>query len=284
MAEDVFSKFRLDGKTLALRTIKNKIEQFIASGTYHDLEDFISDNSNLEIFQNHTKLNNTLRKVWGYRITEEDYQEILSQLRQELAERKKIAMENVHTFHANGKEITTFQSENGNISFDNSYANQSMESQLEDLQAQHQEFQTGGENNIDAMMNYMEEEIKPSVEVEKIVDIDSSSLNQEEKQKLEVAKQFDKATEDAIQVDLDSGVIIHEDGVSTIEQRDGEFGVYSSEEQMAQEMEQEEMEMQPKTKVLTLGSKQQAGFSNALIIIFLTGLVIGFLMFMVFLR
>ena len=77
MENDIFNKLRLDGKSLALKTIQNKIEQFISSGTYSDLEDFISDNPDLATFQNHTKLNNTLRKVWGYQITEQEYLEIL---------------------------------------------------------------------------------------------------------------------------------------------------------------------------------------------------------------
>ena len=157
MENDIFNKLRLDGKSLALKTIQNKIEQFISSGTYSDLEDFISDNPDLATFQNHTKLNNTLRKVWGYQITEQEYLEILEIMRKEMAARKQINTDKLDTVNANGKELTTYETAAGTMVLDNSYNGKDMQTQLEDLQNEHKQFQFDGEKNTDNMMNYMQD-------------------------------------------------------------------------------------------------------------------------------
>ena len=279
MATDVFNSLRLNGKTLAEQTIKNKIEQFISSGIYHDLDEFISDNPDLSTFQTHTRLNNTLRKVWGYQITDQEYLDILDELKQELADRKKIDMDNVKTVNANGKEITTYESANGTMVLDNSYAKKSMEEQLPELQKEHEQFQTGGEENIDAMMNYMQEEIKPEVEFESTDKADSENLSDEEKKNVAVAKTYEEQSGQDVQVDVDNGLIMSDGEIQTIEKRDDGYEVYSTEEVGEKKEEEETKEKvadeKAKQKVLTLNTFKQAGFSNAFILAFIVGFCLG---------
>ncbi len=274
MKNDLLTSFRGNGKNLALKTVKNKIEQFISSGIYTDLEEFLSDNPDLETFQSHTKLNNTLRKVWGYQITEQEYQEILETLKQELADRKKIDMENVQTIHANGKELTTYQSEEGTMVLDNSYNQKDMEKQLTELQDGHKQFQIGGDKNIDAMMDYMQEEIKPEVGFVDISSIPTSSLSEPEKRNLHVAKNYQEKMDIPTQVDVTNGLIMQSGNISTIEERDYGMGVFSTE---TIQPTQQEMEKTEKPKVRTLQMLKQTGFSNALILAFITGVFLGFI-------
>ncbi len=274
MKNDLLAGLRGDGKNLALKTVKNKIEQFISSGIYNDLEEFISDNPDLETFQSHTKLNNTLRKVWGYQITDQEYQEILETLKKELADRKKIDMEKVQTIHANGKKLTTYQSDEGTMVLDNSYNGKDMEKQLTELQDQHKQFQIGGEKNVNAMMGYMQEEIKPEVGFVDISSIPTNNLSESEKMNLHVATNFQRETGTPIQADLSNGLIMRDGNISTIEKRDYGMGVFSTENvnQPTQEIEQKE-----KPKVRTLQMLKQTGFSNALILAFITGVFLGFI-------
>lgn len=277
MEKDIFSKLRLDGKALALKTIQNKIEQFISSGTYVDLEDFISDNPDLTTFQNHTKLNNTLRKVWGYQITEQEYLEILDEMRKEVAASKQIALDKLETVSANGKELTTYETAEGTMVLDNSYNGKGMQSQLETLQAEHQQFQTGGEKNTDAMMNYMQEEIKPEMGFIDISDVNTGNLTEKESQNLAVAEQFKNQAANPIQVDLQNGLIMQNGNINTIEQRDNGIGVYSTDAVNINEGMEEEQPTLEKPKVHTLKMFQQAGFSDALILAFIVGMFLGFL-------
>lgn len=278
MEKDIFNKFRLDGKNLALKTIQNKIEQFIESGIYADLEDFISDNPDLTTFQNHTKLNNTLRKVWGYQITEQEYLEILEVMRKEVAARKEINTDKLTTVNANGRELTTYESEEGTMVLDNSYNGKDMQSQLASLQDAHKQFQIGGENNTDAMMSYMQQEVKPEIGFTDISDVNTGNLTREESKNLLVAEQFQRQTTSPIQVDVQNGLIMHDGNVNTIEQRDDGIGVYSTETINAEPRQMdEEQPVLAKPKVHTLKRFPQAGFSDALILAFIVGMFLGFL-------
>ncbi len=277
MEKDIFSKLRLDGKTLALKTIQNKIEQFISAGTYTDLEDFISDNPDLTTFQNHTKLNNTLKKVWGYQITEQEYLEILEVMKREVAERKQIDLDKLTTVNANGKELTTYESANGTMVLDNSYSGKSMDSQLQNLQAEHKQFQIGGDKNTDAMMSYMQDEIKPEMGFVDISSASTSNLTHNESQNLFVAEQFQNQANTPVQVDLQNGLIMQDGNINTIEERDNGFGVYSAETVHTEPQEEEQINTLEKTKVHTLKMFKQAGFSDALILAFIVGMFLGFL-------
>lgn len=277
MDKDIFSKLRLDGKTLALKTIQNKIEQFISSGTYNDLEDFISDNPDLTTFQNHTKLNNTLKKVWGYQITDQEYLEILEVMKKEVAERKQISLDKLSTVNANGKELTTYETANGTMVLDNSYNGKSMDSQLQSLQAEHKQFQVGGEKNTDAMMSYMQEEVKPEMGFVDISDVSTNKLNADENKNLFAATQFQRETNAPIQVDLQNGLVMQDGNISTIEERDNGIGVYSTDTTSIAPKEDEQNNTLEKPKVHTLKMFQQAGFSDALILAFIVGMFLGFL-------
>lgn len=277
MENDIFNKLRLDGKSLALKTIQNKIEQFISSGTYSDLEDFISDNPDLATFQNHTKLNNTLRKVWGYQITEQEYLEILEIMRKEMAARKQINTDKLDTVNANGKELTTYETAAGTMVLDNSYNGKDMQTQLEDLQNEHKQFQFDGEKNTDNMMNYMQDEIKPEIGFVDISSVSTNDLNSMERTNLAVAEQFQQQGNVPTQVDLQNGLVMQDGNISTIEHRDNGFGVYSAESITETPKEEEPVATLEKPKVHTLKMFKQAGFSDALILAFIVGMFLGFL-------
>lgn len=273
--KDIFNRLHLDGKNLAFKTIQNKIEHFISAGIYNDLEDFISDNPDLSTFQNHTKLNNTLRKVWGYQITDQEYEEILEVLRKKVAAQKEIKTENIQTVQAKGKELATYETENGMMVLDNSYAEKTIEQQLPELQQQHKQFQVEGEKNTEAMMNFMKEEIKPEVEFVDISSLNKDNLSAEEEKNLVVATQFQAQNDTPIQVNLRDGLILQDGNIKTIEERQNEIGVYNAKTTQTEETKEDGSGEKP--KVRTLQMFKQAGFSNALILAFITGVFLGFI-------
>lgn len=268
-------------KKLAIKTIKNKIESFISSGIYNDLDEFIKDNPDLKTFQEKTKLNNSLRRIWGYQITDEDYQTLIIELKIELEEKLRIQKENLTTVQANGKEITTFDTGSGHIIVDNSYSEKSIDDQLHQLQDKYSRFRqedtpTIENNNTENMMRYLQEEIKPEPSFTKVDDINQPNLSTDESEIATVAERYQKESEGVVQVDLDARLIFEDGQIRTVEKRDDGYGVFAP---TTDEQFQDENFTQEKTPQKTLQKRtnplKQAGFSDALILALLTGLLMG---------
>lgn len=266
----------LEGKSLAIKTIKNKIESFISSGIYADLEEFIKDNPDLQTFQEKTKLNNSLRRIWGYRITDEDYQKLLSELKNELEEKMKIVKDNLTTVQVNGKEITTYQDDNRQIIVDNSYANKSVEDELPDLQQKYSKFRQSGVDNTSNMLQFMQEEIKPAPEFDDVSDLDRQSLSQQDTEIAKVAQSYQSTNDNIIQVDFENKLILDGDNILSIEKRDDGYGVFSPDETETELEKEKPTENMSHQKTLQRNPlRRQAGFSDAVILALLTGMLMG---------
>lgn len=261
---------------LAIKTIKSKIESFISSGIYNDLDEFVKDNPDLKTFQEKTKLNNSLRRIWGYQVTDEDYQVLIVELKAELEEKMRIQKENLTTVQANGREITTFDNGDKQIVVDNSYSNKSIDEQLISLQEKYSRFRQNGNNNTEYMMEVMKEEIKPEPAFTNISDINTTNLTEDSAEIAAVAETYQKDSQDAIQVDLETGLIFEDGQIRTIEKRETGYGVFSpvSEEEI-QEKSHEQEKVPQKTLQRKTNPLKQAGFSDALILALLTGMVMG---------
>lgn len=266
----------LEGKSLAIKTIKNKIESFISSGIYADLEEFIKDNPDLQTFQEKTKLNNSLRRIWGYRITDEDYQKLLSELKNELEEKMKIVKDNLTTVQVNGKEITTYQDDNRQIIVDNSYAKKSVEDELPDLQQKYSKFRQNGVDNTSNMLQFMQEEIKPTPEFDGVSDLDQQSLSQQDAEIAKVAQSYQSTNDNIIQVDFENKLILDGDNILSIEKRDDGYGVFSPDETETELEKEKQIETISHQKTLQRNPlRRQAGFSDAVILALLTGMLMG---------
>ena len=207
MGNDIFNKFHLDGRSLALKTIQNKIEQLISSGIYNDLEDFIKDNPDLENFQNHTKLNNRLTKVWGYQIADTEYLALLEELRKKSTlnqQKKQVA---IQTLPSEQKVVKNIES-----------------------------------TNTEKLQN-----IQRSEPIEHSLPVENQSYKQ-------LPEQDDSIIQKSVVPEgISLGPIYNFDNVSA--------------------QKKAEMDIFPKQK--TLQMRKQAGFSNALILAFITGVFLG---------
>ncbi len=287
--ENANTSLNNSSRNLAMRTIENKIEYFISSGIFNDLEEFMAANPNLAAFQTNTKLNNTLRKVWGYQITEQEYQDILETLKQKDTERKKIDMDNIETVHANGKDIVTYHGKDGDVVLDDSYNGKSLEEQMTDLQAKDKSLQNGGEKNTEMIVKDMQNRIKPTVQ-QLDTEKENHQLSNKEEEYLRIAKEFEKQIGTPVKVSVEDGLLFTEDGsVYAIEERDGVMGVYTAQENAKQKEKAEELPEGNKTqemgkqKVMQKTLKTQAGFSNTFTLVFIAGVVMGLIAMSAFL-
>jgi hypothetical protein len=269
-------------KKLAIKTIKNKIGHFISSGIYSDLSEFISDNPNLAVFQDKTKLNNSLKKFWGYQITEEDYQLLLTELKAELEERLRIENEKITTTSVNGKEIVTYDDGDRKIIVDNSYASISLEEQLPGLQEKYARFRQGESTNTVEMMEFMQDEIKPAPTLNAVNDIDVTSLSSQEVEMAAAAKAYQDTTDNVVQVDLIQGIVEENGKIQSIEKRDDGYGVFSSDQQ--EDTKENTVAIKAPQKTLQRTPYKQAGFSDTLILALLTGMILGLLFINIYLK
>jgi hypothetical protein len=260
-----------DKKTMACMTAKNRIESIIKAGKYRDLEEFIKAHPDVKAFQDKTKSSTFIKSQWGYQLSEEDYQQLLVELQQELAERMRIAQERFSTVNVNGKEITTYTSERGTTIVDNSYSNKSVADQLPDLQEKYKTFRDGnGQDKTDEMMDYMEARVKITPKFDNVINFPSTSLTGEEQEKAEVAEAYSANADGPVQVDIETGLMIDKGQILSIEKSDGGYEIVNTEEtELVKETPQ-------KTKKKTKKKKlRQAGFSSAVALALLTGLFMG---------
>lgn len=276
----------LEGKNLAIKTIKNKIEGFISSGIYVDLDEFINDNPDLNTFQEKTKLNNSLRRIWGYQITDEDYQNLISELKKELEEKMKIVKDNLTTVEVNGKEITTYNDDNRKVIVDNSYSNRSIEDELPILQQKYSKFRNDGINNTANMMEFMRDEIKPSPGFEEVSSLSTENLPSHDTPIAQVAQDYQISHDNNnIQVDFENRLILDGDDVLSIEKRDDGYGVFAPENnEMDLEQTNDSKEKVHQKTIQKNPLHRQAGFSNIIVLALLAGMLMGVVLLNVYIK
>ena len=272
-------------QNLAFLTAKNKITEYMKEKGFLSLAEFIKENPDLKTFQEKTKLNNSIRRVWGLNVTEEDYQQVLDVLQQEFDEKLRIETERLSTVNVNGKTITSYDGEKGKTIVDDSYSDKPMEEQLVELRERYskrfgvQDVEQAT-NNTEEMMDFMREEIKLEPEFNAVADITKESLSGKAKELAEVAEAYQDTTDNVVHVDFERGLIMDEDQILSIEEREDGYGVFSPEE-----IEPNEKKLAPqKTLTKKKGPSKQAGFSSAVALALLSGLFMGLAFLNVYLK
>jgi len=172
----------------------------------------------------------------GITMTEELYQKIIELLKEEEKKAKELKSD-VKTTIINGKEISTVtDSVTGEKKiFDNSYSNESIESQMEQVQKEHKQFQNLLDDNTLGVIQFMEKNIKITPETQESNEIKSDNLNEEEQAITKVVKTFEMDIGHPVQIDLSGKIIYDGENIYTIEKRDGEYQIISQETKEKQE-------------------------------------------------
>lgn len=274
----------LTDEPLVVAAVKNKIKSFITPDLYRDLEDFIKDNPTFEEFKKRAKFNEAYRRAlnWdAHNLTEEEYQQILEDLRAELENKMKIEKDKISTVSANGKEVATYQKDDGTvIAVDNSYSDKSIQEQLDEIQDKYSRFRTNGETNTDEIMAFVQNEVKPETTFQSTDAIDTTTLNSDDSQIVAAAQAYQDTTDEPISVNLDDGLILDQGQVLEVKPIDGEMQIIASDE--IDEDQKKTKKTKAKQKVLKRETLKEAGFSDAILISLLSGMLLGMALFIFF--
>lgn len=274
----------LTDEPLVVAAVKNKIKSFITPDLYRDLEDFIKDNPTFEEFKKRAKFNEAYRRAlnWdAHNLTEEEYQQILEDLRAELENKMKIEKDKISTVSANGKEVATYQKDDGTvIAVDNSYSDKSIQEQLDEIQDKYSRFRTNGETNTDEIMAFVQNEVKPEATFQSTDAIDTTTLNSDDSQIVAAAQAYQDTTNEPISVNLDDGLILDQGQVLEVKPIDGEMQIIAADE--IDEDQKKTKKTKAKQKVLKRETLKEAGFSDAILISLLSGMLLGMALFIFF--
>jgi len=278
----------LTNEPLAVLSVKNKIKNFITTDLYQDLDDFIKDNPTFEDFKRRAKFNDSYRRALNWNtlsLTEDEYQQILSELKAELEEKMRIQNDKINTVKANGKEVSTYQRDDGSVITVNNSNNKPIDEQLKDMQEKYSRFRQDANTNTEELMEHMEEEITPETSFHNVTELNQNSLNEEESKIAEVAQAYQASSEGPVTVDLENRLIMDEGNILEIQQTDQGYAVTSPEQtQDNSEVKSTETPTKAKQKTLIMNPFKQAGFSDAIILALLTGMFIGLLLLNIYIK
>lgn len=282
----------LTEEPLVTLAVKNKIKSFIAPDLYRDLDDFIKDNPTFEDFKKRARFNEAYRRAlnWDtHSLTEEEYQQILTELKAELEEKMKIEKDKITTVTANGKEVSTYQKDDGTvIAVDNSYGKKPITDQLEDIQKKYSRFRQDGNTNTEELMEFAQEEIKPETTFQEVKDIKKDSLNEKDANLAKVAEEYQEQSNSTVEVNLEDGLLLDQGSVLEIQSTDEGYAIVTPEDNTNNNEEVLEAEgatlEKAKQKTLRRNPLKQAGFSDAIILALLTGMFIGLALLNIYIK
>lgn len=284
----------LTEEPLARLAVKNKIKSFIAPDLYRDLDDFIKDNPTFEDFKRRAKFNEAYRRAlnWDtHSLTEDEYQQILSELKAELEEKMKIEKDKINTVTANGKEVSTYKKDDGSvIAVDNSYSDKPITDQLEDIQKKYSRFRQDGNTNTEELMEFAQEEIKPEPAFQVVDEVNEASLNSTDAEIAGVAKAYQAQADGEVSVNLEDGLLLDQGTVLEIKSTDEGYAIAAPDATVGEEQAGDTLEAdtpvleKAKQKTLKRNPFKQAGFSDAILLALLTGMFIGLALLNIYIK
>lgn len=281
----------LTQEPLTRLAIKNKIKSFITPDLYRDLDDFIKDNPTFEDFKHNAKFNDAYRRAlnWGDdNISEEEYQQILSELKAELEEKMRLQTDRISTVSANGKEVSTLQKSDGSvITIDTSYGNQPIQKQLEAIQSKYSRFRQNGATNTEKIMEYMEDEVTPETEFQAVSSVEADTLGSDEAEMAAVAQSYQDNADGPVSIDFANKLLLDGDHVLEMEKTDEGYVVGAADAVEAQPETVAEdtptLEI-AKQKTLTRNPYKQAGFSSSILLALIAGMFMGLIILNLYIK
>ena len=205
---------------------KEMIQEYMKKKKMDTVEEFKKENSSLEEFAKNTKYENSVPIIisrWNS-FSNDNFNKILVELQKEEDEKKKLHTNNISTTHVNGKEIVTVKDDESGktATFDNSYTDSSMKSQMENIQDEHKQFQSTKENNTEGVLDYMKKNVKITPTTLKTSDIKNDDIDEN---LLIAIKLKEQELNRTLKVDLENKIIYDEfdNTIYSIEVENGEY-------------------------------------------------------------
>lgn len=209
------------------RVIIEKIMNILNNKKNDNLEEFIYKNEN---YQNFLKKNNmdTVIKHFGNTLNEQDYKNILENLRKLTNSKNDFDKNNIKKTNIEGEEFITFNGQDKTYYLDNSNTNKSLEEQMRDLQVTQQNFQTNDiKKNTENMISELANTKKETLNHIYLNEINFESLNLEEQKIYEVAKNYQLQAGYPLMIDINRKVIIDKDEIKKIVYENGKYLIIS---------------------------------------------------------
>lgn len=213
------------------KAIVDKIFSLLNNNKYNSLESFQEENKNLDEFKKNHNLNVVL-KHFGEKLTQEDYEKIIQNIKLLTEKKSSFDKEGIKIQNIGDKEFISYNGENKDYYFDNSYNFEDFDKQLEDLQNQNNEFQTPDtKENTELMMEEMEENKKISLILRYLNEINYEVLSEEQKNLFRFAFEYQQNNKGLIRIDLDEKVIVDdENNIMKINKINDEYEIIKSDE------------------------------------------------------
>ena len=236
--------------------VKEIIKEYMKKNKMDTIEEFKKINPTIKEFAMNSKYENyvpIIQSRWKS-FRDNEFQEVLEELQKEEDEKKKLNTDNITTTTVNGKEIATVTDEKSGkqMIVDNTYNNRDISNQMEDVQKEHEQFQSLKENNTEGVMEYMEENVKITPDTVESKDIEASNVeNNDEEKMISAIKGLEKELGYSVDVDKDNKIIIdrHTNTIYSIEKRDESYIIIPQTNELEK---QEEPKKEEKGPSLTL--------------------------------
>lgn len=208
---------------------KQVIESYIKQKKISSVDEFLKGNPTVNEFAQNSQLLNIIRTHGYFILGEDEYQEILNELKEEETKRKKLNTEKIETTQANGHEIVTYTDENTNekITMDNTISNRSIEDQMRDIQKEHKQFEQKNTDNTLNLVNYMKDNIKITPSTKSSADIKNEDINNENIELINAIKDFENEIGHNVEVDLNSKIIYDNGMIYSIEKHGDKYQILS---------------------------------------------------------
>jgi len=236
--------------------ISRKIMDLLNKNKYDNLEEFINKNGNYQDFLKKNDMQ-TVIKHFGNTLTEQDYIQILENLRVLTKTKQNFEQENIKTTNIDDKQFNSFQGENKTYFIDNSRKDKSIEEQMKDMQSTEQAFQTTDiKQNTENMFKELERK-KEGLDLNYLHEINFELLTNEEKELFIAAQDYQQGIDGVIRIDLNKGIIVDEqDNIMKIEKNNGQYIIIQEGENVQKQVTQE------KTYQKTLTPNRNTIYSN----------------------
>lgn len=222
--------------------IASKIMDLVNKKKFDDLDEFISKNQSYKLFLKDNTFENVI-KHFGNTLSEEDFKQILDNLKILTKTKQDFNEENIKTTKIDEKEYNTFKGEDKTYYIDNSNSNKSIEDQLKDLQPTQQDFQTADINkNTENMFKELEENKKNNLNFKSLNEINIDLLNNDEKALLNVVIDYAIDNNITVKIDLQNSVFIDDkDKIMKIQKENDNFIIKGDENENTNKMNTEKV-------------------------------------------
>ena len=209
--------------------IARKIMDLLNKNKYDNLEEFIKKNDNYQDFLKKNDMTNVI-KHFGNTLKENDYVEIIENLRTLTKTKQDFDKKNINTINIDKEQFIHFNNNGENVFLDNSRIDKRIEAQMKDLQKTQHNFQTANQQrNTENMFDELEKK-KEILKLKYLHEINYDSLNQKEKQLFNTALLYEQNIDGNIRIDFNKEVIVDEDNnIFKIEKSNGEYSVIKGE-------------------------------------------------------